>query len=331
VSLLHRIGLLALCCALDACSIHPLPEDVTGVNTVNIVRKVRCEARDAVVDELLQYLHNNGYPNFTEKDLYSIKLFKWQEPVKSTLPYFEDAGLVLAFTLDMAETDGITASADLIKPVAHGTFTLSPTAGDTVKRENMRVFTVVDNFMDLIEIPNNSKNYCNFTPSGPNFQYPMVGQIGLHEIIDTFLKLALFNGLGAKATDATGQTVLARGLPAMADTLTFTTTLTAGLPAKVVFSPVGTAFQDMDANIMPSAMRVDTHSVIVGLGLPVLPPPPGTHTALLERRAALLSTQFTPALTITSPIVTSGEDNAKAAVDEQILRFQIGKVPIVGP
>lgn len=331
MSAVQRIALLALSCALGACSIHPLPENVTGVRTLDIVRKIRCEARDAIVYEALEYLHNNGYPNFTEQDLLSIKRFKWREPVKSVLPYFEDAGIVLAFTLDMAETDGIVASADIIKPLTHGTFTLSPSAGDTVKRENMRVFTVVDNFLELIALAYDDKKYCDFTPSSPNFQYPMVGEIGLHEIVRTFLYLALFNGLGAKGTNPFEEAALSRGPPAMADTLTFTTTITAGLPAKVSFSTVGLRFQDMDANITPSVMRVDTHSVIVGLGLPLLPPPPNQHAMLPMGRSPLLSTLLTPALTITSPTITSGEETAKAAVDQQILRFQIGKLPLVGP
>ena len=40
-----------MCCGLllgvGACSIHPIPFDVPGYNTVDIVRKIRCEAAKA--------------------------------------------------------------------------------------------------------------------------------------------------------------------------------------------------------------------------------------------------------------------------------------------
>ena len=330
--IIQRIALFGLACLMAGCSIHPLPEDVTGVPTTEIVRKIRCEARDAVVAELLDYLHDHGYPDFTEDQLLSIKLRKWREPVKSMLPYFEDGGLVLAFTLEMAETDGVSANADIIKPLTHGVFTLTPSAGDTVIRDNLRAFTTVDNFLELITLEYDQKRYCDFTAPGPNFQYPMVGQIGLREVVHTFLSLALYNGLGKNQTDPTVQTALSRGTPAMADTLKFTTTIMAGLMGKVAFSTVGTRFQDMDATINPSVMRVDTHSVIVGLGLPVLAPVSIRGAMMPMARTALFSTQFTPALTITNPPVTTGEANAKAAVDQQILRFELGRVvPFIGP
>ena len=41
---------VALSFALGACSIHPLPEDVTGLKTAQIVHRIRCEAAKAVED-----------------------------------------------------------------------------------------------------------------------------------------------------------------------------------------------------------------------------------------------------------------------------------------
>jgi hypothetical protein len=41
---------------LANCSIHPLPEDVTGVNTYHIARQIRCETREAALQFLLRQL-----------------------------------------------------------------------------------------------------------------------------------------------------------------------------------------------------------------------------------------------------------------------------------
>ena len=41
---------------LSACSIHPVPKDVTGVDTYAIVMRVRCEARLAVMRAARNYL-----------------------------------------------------------------------------------------------------------------------------------------------------------------------------------------------------------------------------------------------------------------------------------
>ena len=35
-------------CGFEGCAIHPLPENVTGVRTPQIVQRNRCEARDAL-------------------------------------------------------------------------------------------------------------------------------------------------------------------------------------------------------------------------------------------------------------------------------------------
>src|SRR6266516_6812767 len=39
----------SLLSALGGCAIQPLPEHVTGVNTYNITRQIRCEAREAII------------------------------------------------------------------------------------------------------------------------------------------------------------------------------------------------------------------------------------------------------------------------------------------
>src|SRR5271170_2404893 len=51
-----RVAMIAAVVWLTGCAIHPLPEDVTGVSTYNIVRQIRCEARQAIFDFAITYL-----------------------------------------------------------------------------------------------------------------------------------------------------------------------------------------------------------------------------------------------------------------------------------
>lgn len=41
---------------LAGCAIHPLPENVTGIDTPDIVRQIRCESREAVIHEVKRWL-----------------------------------------------------------------------------------------------------------------------------------------------------------------------------------------------------------------------------------------------------------------------------------
>ncbi len=47
---------LFLSCALllAGCAIRPLPEQVTGITTFNIVKQIRCETREAVFDTFIK-------------------------------------------------------------------------------------------------------------------------------------------------------------------------------------------------------------------------------------------------------------------------------------
>jgi hypothetical protein len=318
IKTITRYALALAACVLAGCAIHPLPDDVTGVSTANIVRKIRCEARDAVVRKALAYLQSEGY-QFDESQLRHLDPKRaLKEPAASTLDYFGQTGIVLSFSLQMTEQNSVGLQADIVKPVTRGTFTLTPSVGDSLSRDNVRAFTVSDNFHDLVT--KMDETYCNFAQAGPNFQYPIVGRIGVDEMVDTFVDLTLFNGLGGAATG--------KGPPAMADTLTFVTQVSGGLSPKVAFTPVSNNFQFLDASLTASVMRTDHHQVIVGLGLPGVP--------IFSRRSGtrvIAAPQFTnkglTAAYISATPKQSGEAAAAQAVAQQIIRFEAAKPAIV--
>jgi hypothetical protein len=307
-----------LALSLAGCSIHPLPHDVTGLDTATIVRKIRCEARQAVIDIAVEYSHTHGHLEVnTAADLRAPNFIgKFGPYQRRKLMYFATTGIVYAFSLEGTETAGLTLSANVIRPLTHGTESLMPSAGDTLRRDNIRTFTISDNFHDLIVTTRMDRDCSKFERPGPNYQYPIVGKIGIEEMIRTFIVLALFEDLGVQQTPAKS-IGLTPGPPAMADQITFTTTITGGLTPGVTFTPVGSAVQLASASLIGSVMRVDTHQVTIGLGLPTAV----TRGKIDPNMAALVISSATQPGT--------GEAAAAQAVAQQIIRYQL-PTPLVG-
>jgi hypothetical protein len=301
------------------CAIHPLPQDFAGDRTTRIVQKIRCEARDSVMAKTIAYLkiddkkfpkahalgvsYDNGLP-------IRLKDFTKIEPgIGSTLLYFSNAGIVYNFSFDIAETNDLQFEANAGNLISGGTFGLGGGLGATRVRGNIRSFTVTDSFGTLVEEINPS--YCNFEAPGPNFIYPIVGRIGLAEMVNTFVDLTLFHGLTEKADGGKPKIpLLHRGPPTMADTLTFTTTLSASATPKIELAPLTNRFRLVDASLTSANTRADKHQVIVGLGLPNAP-------------------VSEPSVSLARNIITArssagtGERAAADAVAQQIIRFEL--------
>src|SRR6185503_16263648 len=52
------VGVVAA--SLAGCSIHPIPDNVSRYDTAEIVRNIRCEAKDAVRDKIVEGLYKYG-------------------------------------------------------------------------------------------------------------------------------------------------------------------------------------------------------------------------------------------------------------------------------
>jgi hypothetical protein len=288
---IERRSLLAIGISilLGGCAIHPLPENVTGVKTTRIVHRIRCEARAAVLEEA-DKLHS-------PQALHALKTI----------------GIVYSFSLSGTETDGFTPSATFIS----GGWTFNPAVGDTVIRQNVRTFTIIDNFQVLRQMDGNR---CEAEPTGPNYQYPIVGTIGIGEMIKTFIAMAMHTNLEAGEGQSTGP----NGPPTMVDTISFTTTLTAGITPTLALTPVGSGAQLTGASLGVNLTRADIHQVIVGLALPsqIAKGGPPAHAFLAGPRVGML---------VSGTPRTTGEAAALEAVNNQIIRYQLPRPLIVTP
>jgi hypothetical protein len=303
---------------LAGCAIHPLPEDVTGgVDTFMIAQKIRCEARQAVLDNMADYLIQYGESPATRqmgaefkdgtRPFSSFKDSLFHGYVKDNIQKFENSAIAYNFTLDMTEINNLDATVDLSWPFARGSGTASiSTTGIDRTRENIRTFTLTDTFLGLTKV-----TYCNGSDvSGKNYLYPMTGTIGVYEMIHTFAYLAVQSNLSG----ANG------GPPTMGDTIIFTTKLQGSAVPKLVFSPVK-ALQVADASLNASASRTDQHKLLVGLALP-------GKTAAGAKTTSSTQVGF---LVGTKGSATDAEIAAAKTIEQIIVRFELARPGAVIP
>ena len=281
---------------MAGCAIHPLPENVTGIPTHLIVAKIRCEAREAIKDNLVQWLE--ALPQFPADqklgfdiaqgrplDDFSDRLFS--RPVAAIVKKFEDSAIAYDFTFDMTETNNLDATVDILRPIpVLNTFTSAFSGGVDRTRQNQRVFTVTDTFIGLLS--KTKPDYCaRFGTVDANYMYPITGRVGIGEMVHDFVVMSLFDGLAGDPTK--------KGPPTTADTLTFTTKITGSAAPKIVLAPAGSALQVADASFTASASRTDIHKLIVGLSLPAAPDPAAKKPAVTTVNGIFVTVVGTPA------------------------------------
>lgn len=259
---------IALSVAMEGCAIHPLPENVTPLATYDIVKQIRCETRQAVINSALVYLTKGDKVDaksrsvgryFSENPdrIAQLKPELLSGNAKEFLSIFWRTGVAYTYTLAMTESNNIDADANLLKPISKR-FGLGLKAGLDRQRQNTRTFTVTDNFDELVQ--KLTPTDCNGRLVGENYIYPITGRIGVEGMVHAFVYLSLFGNLGGKADNPGGP-------PTLVDALEFQTTISGSAAPKVTFSPAGDALSVADASLTAEVIRKDVHTVIIGLAL----------------------------------------------------------------
>jgi hypothetical protein len=267
---------------LNGCSIHPSPEDVTNIRTYYIVRQIRCETRQAVIDSLFRYLASPDNLHDGRLDEHSLAIGRQAKAAydldhdsvakldpsrltgfaRSVVSLLYHTGVAYHYDLLGLEINNIDPAANFIRPLPITSLvTLGLTGNFDRQRQNERAFTITDNFGDLIK--NVRENYCTNHIAEPNYVYPIAGKVGIDQVVSEFLLLTLFGNLSANSKDVPA----AAGPPTMVEQLQFQTTIGGGATPKIVFSPGGRTFQASDVSFPISASRRDTHQLTVGLFL----------------------------------------------------------------
>jgi hypothetical protein len=232
---------------LAACSTHPLPQDVAGVSTVDIVKSIRCEARAGI-----------------EAAAAGLK----REDVAKLAPIVKATVIGYDFNLKMEEA-GTAGTFDPKKPLLAfaGPNSFSGTLDAQVGhlRKNRRTFTIIEPLAELTR-PDNVE-VCRDRRKGPNWSSPISGTIGLDEVVRTFLKLELLTELQQQKDKETSkaQKAFSGSHVVFSDELVFTTTYSAKATGELVLDAVVGRVSLTNVAVGADASRTDLHSLIVAL------------------------------------------------------------------
>lgn len=158
---MRRCAFLFLFSLTSGCSIHPQTEDLSRNILPEIIHKIRCEARAAVLREF----PDKGY-------------------------YLRQAGVNFDFDFELVENNDATAEGTVVLPMVWGTFTAGWDAGMKNQRQTTQVINITDAFKNLVAL----------TDCGPglprrNYVYPITGEIGLATTFRNF-RLVVENNSG---------------------------------------------------------------------------------------------------------------------------------------
>ena len=284
MSLRRSLAACVLSIAVAACAIRPLPEDVTGYSTVQIVAKVRCEVRDAiraaVIHELMLPEKLKLYPRYVElAGLLERGTLPWKglraylksyAVDRDTMKRFEDynqAVIGYEFTFDIEEKNITAGGVDVLGGLSNGTVKLGLSAASDLIRGNNRTFRILDNFETLAV--GLEEEYCGEdyyvnqqSEQYRNPVYPIAGSLKLGELIRTFLALAHKGNLvGMSDTGADKE------IPTLIDVMEFTTRLTGGATPRIELLP-RRSFSPVNAFVAHANTREDIHRIRVVVKLP---------------------------------------------------------------
>lgn len=267
----------------SGCSIHPLPEDTKGVDTLDIVKHVRCETREALIELFAQFLANPdegkvdlasravGLHYFGERSrplsAFEPKLLSGN--ARQAVELFWETGIAYNFQLGIKENNDFTAGVGFGNPFTRGTTTgtTQMDVGGSLNRQRIsnNAFTITDTIKKLItKVPG---DFCQGQLVGPDDIYPITGKIGMKEVIGNFVNLTIYGNLGSRREDKNPAAFI-KGPPTMVAAVTFETAVIGKVnPAKVIYSPIANHFALLNATVSTELRRTDTHAVTVGLAL----------------------------------------------------------------
>jgi len=142
---------------------HPLPEDVSRVNTYDIVEKIRCEAKEGL------------------------------RGVRADSNILKNTAIGYDFTFDIDEDNNATnGKLKFERPGFRdgSNTTWEFTGSSTRKRKNKRVFRIVERLEKL-----NAAN-CSEGATRANWVYPITGAVGMGEVLRTYIGLERLTDFG---------------------------------------------------------------------------------------------------------------------------------------
>ena len=151
---IHTVFSISLSMIVVGCAIRPLPKNVTRDTTLSIVEKIRCEARDALVDQIKRELRkeidrtphevkiNRDLLENIEAGNTSPDFFCKLDPRRiagkslDAFKSFAANSVTYTFKFTISENKIKSGLVDFSMPFTNGTFNLGLGAGSDSQREN---------------------------------------------------------------------------------------------------------------------------------------------------------------------------------------------------
>lgn len=238
---------------LTACSLHPLPDDVSRYSTEEIVRNVRCETKEAVRERIQLAMHDAAIVGIIPDRVLepgNLEQIRRVNPkLANTFVAYGASTIAYRFDFDVTESNHNDGSLTFALPFNTGTFALDLGGKLNKDREGQRTFTMAETFQKLVYL-----NCDDWVQANRNIVYPATGSIGMGKIINAFMDVSQLGGGHDKFTDD----------------ITFTTTVRGKLNPTLELAPVLNRFQLAKATGEFESKRVDTHKLKVSLAFPDL-------------------------------------------------------------
>lgn len=280
-----RVLAAAASIAASGCSIYPVVQESTGKDTFEIVRGIRCEARDAVIDRFRGFLalsrfeRRPVYKAWTGEELsrkiqhneFGVHEIDWNflnKELASQWMYYLRSSISYDFLLDIEEKNdqGLTLDFNALRWGSASKLPLGLV--NSRSRQVQRNFRVFDTWFELFT-KTKWHQFCAIRVKEPNGEYPMAGYLNLRDMFRQYVNLNQSNNLAGLASP---NSVFSREIsdvaPTMSDTVDFTTQVEANLdPAVIVGQTVG-RYTLVDFGLKLDNYRRDHHRVIVVVSLP---------------------------------------------------------------
>lgn len=243
----RRFSSLALALALAACNAHPLPQDVARVSTVDIVKRMRCEAALGITEAKQAAARRGEAERRHVERIVEVSSIGFD--IQFVMTEVNSATITeLSFQKDYDEKDNFNIT------LSGGWNDLTNKSTGPDRRSNSRTFRVIDALRDLENIE------CD--TAGANPIYPMTGRTGMDEVVRTYIELEMLTDLdGLRPFGSDSKTEIVT----FSDNVAFATTLATGGTVDLAFkSRIGTV-KLTKVGFTGSAMRTDVHSAHVVL------------------------------------------------------------------
>ena len=237
---MYRVITFFMIVVLSGCSLHPNTQDFSRSMVADIVFHVQCEANRAIQtalndENLFTALQDTieadkEFRNAPEVQLSDIQKFR---------KHLLKTALNLNFQFIITEDNDLTSKGGVTIPIVEGAFTIGWDAGTNKQRKTDQTVKFSDTFKELTNLQ------CEQREPRRNYLYPVVGQVGLQDTFDNFVKIAARQ----RGSEMSG----------FSDQIIFDTLIRGSVTPSVRLVPA--AGRLITANLNAAAMRNDRHFV----------------------------------------------------------------------